>query len=201
LDEKEKLKMDRARQIADLRQRAAAIDAKLAELGDRRKTFALGAVEGNKASTKAIQELDAETDRLRREQETLVAALDHLERLKAEEERAELDQERRHREGEARIFSERVLNLDAQIDAAMVGLRELFEKRAAVIQKLAGTGVVDKVFALRLLQNAGPTSAAHAAGLRKFIGLNHVPPDRIAPLTQIDKAIRRPTTDRSQRAA
>ena len=182
--------MDHAAKIEALRQRACATDARIAGVRDRRKEFALGAVEGNAASVKAINEIDQEAAALRRERDTLSAAIEQVEQQRIREHNERQAEERRHREAEARTAVDALLAVNGQVDAAMRALSALLAKRTAVIRELGDTGLVSAPLILRMLQRAGPTAAAHAAGLRSFVGLEHVPRQQVVSLTESSKTLR-----------
>jgi hypothetical protein len=66
----------------------------------------------------------------------------------------------------------------------MVQLAGLFQKRANLFSQLGKMNAVPANLILRMLQRESPTAAARAAGLHKFIGIDHVVPGLIRPLVE-----------------
>ena len=176
--------MNYAAKITELGRRTDEISDKIDSLNERRKEFALGAVEGDKTNLKAIQVIDDEAEALRREYETLTAAIDQADRLRLEQEAEIARKDRERREVEARKIADAALATTADIDGTMARLRELFERRAKYIHQLAGTGTVEPTLILRMLQKFGPTCAARAAGLHQFISIEHVSPEQVRSLIE-----------------
>ena len=176
--------MNYAAKIARFEQRAAEIEGKLNNLSERRKAFALGAVEGNKTSLKAIQDIDCEADDLRHERETLTAAIEQARQLQHDQEAEISRKDRESRLGEARKIADSVLTLNMEIDSAMKTMRQMFERRANLVRQLGGIGVIDPSLILRMLQRLGPTCAARKAELNRYISIEHVPPHQLRPLAE-----------------
>lgn len=176
--------MDYAAKIAGLRQQAADIDARLAELADKRRTFALGVMENNRASVKAVEELDAETDQLRKKHRTCLDASEHAERLQRDEQAEIARKDRLRRTTMARELSQGVLTLNVELDEDLKKLSEKFEHRAGLIKQLSATRTVASTTILRLLQKFSPTAAARAAGLHQFLSLEPVAPPHVMSLAK-----------------
>jgi ABC-type transporter Mla subunit MlaD len=184
--------MNFAAKITDFSRRIADIDAKLAELAGKRREYAYGAADNNTASLKAIEALDQKADALNRERKTLLDATEQADRLLREQEAEAAKQDRERRERQARVSADAVLEVSAQIDAAMVALRALFERRSALLRELADTKIVAANYLLRLHQKFGPTCAARKAGLERYVSIEHVPVPNIATLSDSTRGLAGP---------
>ena len=176
--------------ISELTRRLADIDAKLKSLKERRKQLAVSAAEGNKASIKSIAELDGEADGLRNECETLSAAIEQIAILQREQEAEIARKDREKREAEARKLADGVMGLSKEIDDTMAQLAQLFQNRANLVSQLGKMRAMPGGVILRMLQRDSLTAAARAAGLHKFIGIDHVVPSLVRPLVESDGGLR-----------
>jgi hypothetical protein len=71
----------------------------------------------------------------------------------------------------------------------MIRLREVFERRAALLVELGNTDAVDRQLVLRLSQRAGPTSAAQHAGLARHLSLEMTPNAAQRPLADTNPVL------------
>ncbi len=176
--------MDYASKITNLRQRASEIDARVAELVDKRREHALGAVDGSKVSVKAISDIDVECDGLRRVREKLTAAIEQTERLKTEQEAEISRKDRQARELEAQKLADAVLVVSGRIDGKLLELRELFEERAGLIRQLSAVNIVPTNLIQRLLSRFGANAALRFAKIHEFAGVDYVEPIHIRSLAE-----------------
>jgi hypothetical protein len=180
---------------ADLhRRRLAEIDPQLAALAQRRKQFALGALDNDKPSLRGIEQIDCEAETLRRERDTLNAAIEHLERLQREQLAENERRERERREAEARKLANAIVAQNAEIDTAFGKLRQLFEQRAVLLRHLGDTQTIPSTLILRMHQRFGPTCAARKAGLHDFLSLEFVPVGQIRSLVESNNFLSGPLT-------
>jgi len=173
-----------AERISELTRRVADIDARLKRLTERRNQLAVSAAEGNKGSIKSIAELDDEADGLHKECQTLSAAIEQIADLQRKQEAETARKDRERREVEARKVGDRVMTMNGKIDDAMVQLAGLFQERANLIYQLSKMNVMPKSIIMTISQRHSPTAAARAAGLHKFIEIDHVSPGLIRPLAE-----------------
>ncbi len=82
--------MDFAAVIPDLRSKLAKANERLANLGEKRRPFALDAVIGGAKARRAIEKIDADVAAARNESETLTVAIEEAEKRKADHE-AQID--------------------------------------------------------------------------------------------------------------
>jgi hypothetical protein len=198
---------DYTAKAAQLRQRLAEIEDKLALLIERRKAFALDAVSQDKPALIAIEKIDTEAAALRRERDTASDAIEHLERLQREQLAENERKDRARREAEGRKLADAVLAISGEIDGSMVALRTLFEQRAVVLRQLGDTRTVSSNYLLRLHQKFLPSAAARKAGLERYLALEHIPVPNISTLVDSTSGLRGPLTaldkseDKSEEAA
>jgi hypothetical protein len=79
--------------------------------------------------------------------------------------------------------------LNEELDLRLVQLREAFERRASLLVELGNTEVVDRTLIMRLAQRTGPTAAAHASGLGRFINLDMMPVVSHRPLADSNEVL------------
>jgi hypothetical protein len=161
--------------IGEFNKRIADIAVKLTALTDRRKSYAFAAAQGDTRAAKQIGDVDFEEASLVKEQQTLNSAIETALALEKQHELEARAAEDRARAVEAYSAARGVVTINEELDLALIHLREMFERRALVLRSLANTGLVDASLLMRLSNKAGPTSAAHAAGLGRHINLDMVP--------------------------
>ena len=171
-----------ADRLSQLRARLTDVGKQLSSLADRRKSFSLAAATGDATARKQIADTDAEAEALRREEQTISAAVETAVALDKQQELEAQAAEEHARQVDAHRHAQGVIALNLEIDAALVHLREMFERRAVLLAGLARTNIVDGLFVGRLAGKAGPTRAACHAGLAKFIALEHPSPQSVRPL-------------------
>jgi hypothetical protein len=178
-----------ADRITELKGRAHDIAAQIVTLAERRRQHSLDAAIGDKRAVQAIADLDAESDALKRQGQTLSAALE-LAEIKEREAAAELEACRRREQEEAAYKAARgVVALHLELDEELVKLRSMLERRAIMLGALADTGVVDLGLVMRLNHRSLATSAAQKAGLAKFIGLEMTPNVSVRPLASTNEVL------------
>jgi hypothetical protein len=175
--------------IAALKARAAQVTSQLTSLSDKRRSYSLAASEGDAKAQKSIGDIDFETDALKREQATVADAIEIGEALE-QQRLLDAEAEQQHsRQVEAHEHAQAVATLNAELDGMLVQLRECLERRAIHLRSLSNTGVVDSNLIMRLSNKAGPTSAAHHAGLGRYINLDMVPVVAHRPLADANSLL------------
>jgi hypothetical protein len=161
--------------IEEFHRRISDIAAKLTSLGDKRKSYSLAAASGDPRALKQVGEVDWELDALRKEQQTLNSAVETALALEKQHELEAKAAEDRARQIEAHKSAQAVAGINVELDSLLVQLRECFERRALALRSLSNTNTVDPNLIMRLTSRAGPTSAAHNAGLGRHMNLDMVP--------------------------
>jgi hypothetical protein len=168
--------------IQEFNRRIADIAMRLTALTDRRREVAYAAATGDTRALKQITDTDFEEASLVKEQQVLHSAVETalaLERQHALEAKAAED---RARAVEAYTAAQAVAALNSELDLMLKQLREAFERRAVVLRSLGNCAVCDPSLLMRLSNRAGPTSAAHHAGLGKHMNLEMTPVTAQRPL-------------------
>jgi hypothetical protein len=178
--------------IALIGERGKELIKKLATIGAERARHSLAATEGNDRALDKIRELDEQAAQVEREQITLGAALEQLERMHVEEQRAQAESAVKAREAEARAVADQVLDCSGLIDDRMDDLVNLFEKRSELLRQLGSTKIVPSSYLLRLQQKFASNCAARASGLHKFIPIEHVPVSQVCRLRDSARALKGP---------
>jgi hypothetical protein len=158
-----------------LRKRAAEVASQIGALADKRKSYSLAASEGDARARKAIADADYERDALLKEAATVADALEIGEALTRQQALDAEAAQRRERSIEAYQAARGVVALNEEIDLALSRLREQFERRSIILRSLANTSICDPALLMRLANKAVPTSAAHRAGLGRFLNLEMTP--------------------------
>jgi hypothetical protein len=168
--------------ITELNTQVADIGGRLASLADKRKEHSLAAAEGDTTARRIIGDIDSELSSLRNEAATLGAALETIAALQRQE-AADIEQnQQRARQVDAYQHARGVTALNLEIDATLTHLREMFERRAALLAGLAQTNIVDSIFVARLASKAPATRAAVFAGLDKYLQFERPAPGSWRPL-------------------
>src|SRR5260221_12958812 len=146
-----------ADRLSQLRARLTDVGKQLSSLADRRKSFSLAAATGDATARKQIADTDAEAEALRREAQTISAAVETAVALDKQQELEAQAAEEHARQVDAHRHPQGVIALNLAIDAALVHLREMFERRAVVLAGRAKAHNVGMVVVCRLRGQAGPT--------------------------------------------
>jgi hypothetical protein len=178
-----------ADRINSLKARASEAAAQVTSLTAQRKSFALAATEGDARARKSLSDAEFQLDALRKEEQTTADAIEVGEALLKQQELDAEAAERCEREVEAHKAAQAVIALNEEIDLALKQLREIFERRASLLAGLANTGLVDSLFVARLANRSGPTRAACAAGLAKYLALETVAPQSQLPLADTNAVL------------
>jgi len=162
-------------QIVSLRERLSGIAGELAALVDRRKSYSLAATEGDARAIKSIGDCDFESEALRKQEQTILSAIESASALEKQREFDAEAAQRRALQAEAHKHAQAIIALNGELDTMLLRLREAFERRATALRHLADTGLVDTNLLLKFSHRTGPTAAAAHAGLNKFLHLEMVP--------------------------
>jgi septal ring factor EnvC (AmiA/AmiB activator) len=165
-----------------LQSRIAAIDTEIGQIDNAFTELAasFSGIDG-KETMRQCSELETRLSALRREKALVIAAQGHVtrEQLHAKERQAEDD--RRAVRADAKRIADALATLHAEIDDALVALRQLLERRMALLRELQATGIADSVVVK--LQGKGPVNRAlAAAGLHRFIDISTPAPGSFLPL-------------------
>jgi hypothetical protein len=171
-----------AGRIKGFKDQIASIGRQLAELGVRRRSYSLAAVEGDSAARKQIADIDFETDELRKQEATVASAVETALALERQEQHDAQNAAHHERSVEAYGLARGVVTLNEEIDLALKQLRQMLERRASLLNQLAALDVVSPVVITRLATKAPVTRACCAAGLHKFLQVETVSPQAMIPL-------------------
>jgi hypothetical protein len=180
---------DYASKIQEFNRRISDIAAKLTGLADRRKSYSLAAAEGDTRALKQIGDVDFEEGALIREQKTLSSAIETAQALEKQHALEAQAAEEHARQVEAYSAARGIITIHEEIDLALIHLREMFERRSVILKSLGNIGVVDPSLLMRLSNKSGPTSAAHAAGLNKYLNMDMVPNVSQRPLSDVNPVL------------
>jgi hypothetical protein len=171
--------------ITELNKRVEAIDVKVGDLALSRHASALDAVGGSKDALRLIAQIDAQTEALLKERETVSAACEAVEALIAAEAAAADKAKQRELEVEAGKAASAIVAIHEEIDVHLNQLRQLFERRSSLVVDLGRCGGgINPAFIARLAGRSGPTAAAQFAGLGKYLDLVHVAAGSARPLSE-----------------
>jgi hypothetical protein len=172
-----------------LRQRASDISVKLTALADKRRSYSLAATEGDKTAIKQVADTDFESDGLRREVQTLQSAIECAEAL---EKQQALDHEQEHqhqKQVEAYNHARAIIALSLEIDDALLHLRQMFERRASLLDGLARTEVCHPGFVARLQNKSVLTRASCSHGLHRHLSIETCSPTSMRPLAESNELL------------
>jgi hypothetical protein len=175
--------------VNEFKSRISDIGRQLAALAAKRKSYSLAAATGDATARKEIADIDFALDAARREEGTLSAAIESaiaLDRAAEQEAEAKLKHER---EVKAYSLARGIIATNEEIDLALKQLREMFERRASLLVELGNTEAADRQLVLRLSHRAGPTSAAQAAGLARYLSLEMTPNAAVRPLSDTNSVL------------
>jgi len=178
--------------LADLDRRLAVTDAK-------RRSFAVDAASGSKSALQAVAACDAESDKLCRERETFVTALEIAhEQLEAEKRAvtAKSDSERR---AKAQAIARNISAFNVEVDRHLEQLATVLEQRFEALRELSATDVVDRSLINKMLGRDPLTRALHFHGLHRHAAVNVGPRQRCRMVTTTIERGDRTITRRERR--
>jgi hypothetical protein len=175
--------------INEFKDRIADIGKQLASLAAKRKSFALAAADGDSKARKEIADIDFALDAARREEGTLSSAIESAVALDRQAEQDAEGKARHERNIAAYKISRAIVALNEEIDLKLKQLREMFERRAALLVELGNTEAADRALVMRLSHRAGPTSAAQHAGLARYLNLEMTPTAAQRPLADTNSVL------------
>jgi hypothetical protein len=159
----------------ELQSRLSQIDSEISKLDeDFTQLAATWSGTDGAASMKAAESIEQRLIQLRREKALTIAAQGHVTREQMTERDKEAEEARKALLAKAKEIASAVIVLNDEIDSSLIQLRQLFERRFALLSELASTGVVDQAFVVKLQSRSGPTRACCWAGLAKFVSLEKV---------------------------
>jgi hypothetical protein len=122
---------------------------------------------------------------LQRERTLIIAAQQQTEAAIEQDAQLRQQEERRIRAATAREIADGISALNHELDAALLALRQLFERRMALLRQLQSTGMGDLV-ATKLMSKGVATRAACHSGLHQFISLEKCAPGSFLSLASAD---------------
>jgi hypothetical protein len=182
----------------ELQNRIGTIDSEMAELDAQYLALAaeLNSTNGT-ASLKCAETIERRLEALRREKSLALSAQDHINKLLLDQQQQEADEDRRRLAAQAKELGDALCTLNSELDAELVRLREMFERRASILHKLGATGVVEQAFITKLQGRSGPTRAFCASGLHKFISVEKVGQTSFVSLASVNPVLLNIGGDRS----
>jgi hypothetical protein len=167
--------------LAELNKRISEIDGAISQLDDAYAGVAAQFNAEDKETLRQAEQIEQKVAWLRRERALAVAAGNRvLEDAKAEAIQREQD-DRCAVLASARKIADAVATLHAEIDDALVQLRQMLERRMALLRELQNTGVADAVV-VKLMQKGPVNRALAAAGLHRFVDISTPSPGSFLPL-------------------
>jgi hypothetical protein len=173
---------DYATRIAEMARRVSGIDLRLKSINDERISHSIEAAQGSTSALKKVAALDAEADQLCKSRSILTNAADLLDAQLREEEQAAAAADREQRSAEARKVGAALCALNGEIDLAMVQLRQMFERREAMVCELGGLGGINPSTVKMQCSKEPASAAARYAGLARFLAIEPVTVSAIRPL-------------------
>jgi hypothetical protein len=175
--------------IAEFRERIVSIGKTLADLGARRKSYSLAAANGDANALKEIADIDFAADAARKEEGTLSSAIESAVALDRQAEQDAEAKARHERNIAAYTTARAIITLNEELDLKLKHLREVFERRAALLIELGNTEACDRGLVMRLSHKSGPTASAHLNGLGRFLNLEMVPNAAQRPLADTNEVL------------
>jgi hypothetical protein len=175
--------------IAALRERLTDVGKQLISLADKRKSYSLAAAEGDERARQQIADLDFQLDATRREEGTLSSAVEAAQALQRQAEREAEAKQRHEREIEAYQHARAIVALNEEIDLGLKQLREMFERRQAMLVALGNSGACDLGLITRLSHRSGANAAAAYAGLTKYFAMEMTPNSAVRPLSTANEIL------------
>jgi chromosome segregation ATPase len=157
-----------ATKLAALGERLRNIDAQIAELEVRRSDHALDYAQGNRTAQRAVADLDARIDQLKRERSMLASAIEQTEQLLRDEQTRLLEKHEREKQRKAHDLAHSIAVSNQEIDAELGKLRDQLVQRAEQLQQLANLHVVEPGLIGRLSDSRTVAAAFQAAGLHRL---------------------------------
>jgi chromosome segregation ATPase len=181
--------MNHQSKLDQFAKRRQAIDSRMIELEQLRREFTVLAAKDDQAALQRIMKLDAEATNLRRELSLLSDAAAEIRHQQVQAAEAAAKQQREQREAEGRKLAVEVQSVNHQLDTTLIQLRQMFQRRAELIGALNNCKTMNAAYLSRLQSKFGSTAACRAAGLDKFLSLEHVPPEHVVPLVDSNKSL------------
>ncbi|HWS93212.1 MAG TPA: hypothetical protein VN306_12185 [Mycobacterium sp.] len=179
-------------QLTQVSSRIADIDTRLTNSMDAKKHFAIDASRGDDRAIKAIATIDSEDAQLRRERETLTAALEQLGEFEAQYADDAAAEDLQKRKAHAAQIAAACMAVNVAIDTSLDHLRQQFQRRQHLLRELAATNTSISSYAQRLMGTKfTATGAARSAGLYGFMDLAHVAPAHTEPLVTSNAGLTR----------
>jgi hypothetical protein len=177
-----------AQRLAELHRRIAEIDAAISDLVDNEYASVAGAFDlGDQSALNQAAALESKLAQLRSERQLCASAQAQTEQAIKHDAAARVQEERRQREAAAKQLAGGVVTLNGEIDAELVRLREMLERRAALLHQLGAIGA--NVAVLAKLAKPALTRAACHHGLAKFVEIARVAPTSLLSLVSTNMLV------------
>jgi hypothetical protein len=178
-----------ADKITEFNRMLADLGKQLIALADKRKSYALAAAEGDAKAKAAISDIDFQLDAVRREEGTLASAVETAAALQRQAEQEAEEKQRQEREIEAYQHARAIVALNEEIDLALKQLREMFERRQAMLVALGNLGVCDLGLITKLSHRSAANAAAAHVGLTKYFAMEMTPNSAVRPLATANEIL------------
>ena len=171
----------------ELQSRISQIDSDIAALDARFLQLAaeFNSADGN-ASLRSAEQIEQRLMQLRREKALSIASQAHIVKQIMDERQTQAEAERRATLADARKLADAICTLNAELDTHLTQLREMFERRFALLSQLAATGIVDSGFITKLQGKSGATRAFCCSGLHRFVAVEKVGQTSFVPLASVN---------------
>jgi hypothetical protein len=176
--------------LAELATRIASIDEEVA--GIDRSFLELATSFNGVDSQQSLREaaaLEARLDALRREKSLCIRSRAQAQDAIKHDQQVREQEEHRAVAASAREIASALTTIAHELDAAMLALRQLFERRHRLLRDLQSTGIADAV-ATRLMSKGVVTRAACFHGLANHIAVERCAPGSAVALASADPVLR-----------
>jgi hypothetical protein len=168
--------------LSELDRRINQIDGDIERLNEQYQLVAseFDGADAQSSMQKAAS-IEVAIGNLQREKTLMLAATQQTEAAIQHDEQVRQQDERHAVRADAKRIADAVATLHAEIDDALVQLRQMLERRMALLRELQNTGVADAVV-VKLMQKGPVNRALAAAGLHRFVDISTPSPGSFLPL-------------------
>jgi hypothetical protein len=176
--------------LADIATRIASIDEEVASI-DRDFLELASAFNGvdNQQNLREAAALEARLDALRREKNLCIRSRAQAQDAIKHDQIVREQEEQQRRTTSAREIASALTTVAHELDDAMLALRQIFERRHALLRELQTTGIADGV-ATRFMQKGQATRAAVHWGLTAHLDIHRCAPGSAMPFSSADPVLR-----------
>jgi hypothetical protein len=175
--------------LSELHGRISEIDRAIDQLNTEYNSVAAEFSSGDKDTLRKAEQIEQKIIWLKREKSLAEAAQQQAE-IAIQHDAQVREQETRHAvAASAREIASALTTIAHELDDAMLAMRQLFERRHAVLRELQTTGIADGV-ATRFMQKGVATRAAVHWGLAAHLDIHRCAPDSALPFSSADPVLR-----------